>query len=160
MSSTRKVFFLCLLSLGIGLNLAAQSPSVNVIVTLNDNTEQTYLCDADSRLSFSGDDYLVITANGNSVHLPLADIRKVNFEEFLNVNESETADFQILPNPTRNVFTVKGIEGTQSMRIFSMDGRLMDSRSVNAGQSCDLNGIPSGLYIVNIGIHNLKLIKL
>lgn len=160
MSIFKKISFICLICMGLCLHAAAQEASVMVSITLNDGTEQQYLCNADARLSFANNQDLVIVAEGNTISIPLSQIRKVNFSETEAVAESAESGICLWPNPTRNEFTIKGIDDGQTMRIFSQDGRLVLSQTVNEGQHIDLSHLEQGLYFINLGKRNLKLIKL
>lgn len=46
------------------------------------------------------------------------------------------------------------------MKIYGIDGRLVRQCQIENGQVIDIAELNSGLYIVNIGSQNLKMMKL
>lgn len=45
-----------------------------------------------------------------------------------------------------------------ALRIFSIDGRAVSQASVQAGQSLSLDGLPAGIYIINLGSQAAKIV--
>lgn len=85
-----------------------------------------------------------------------------------DINESETAFFNIFPNPTEGLVTLnfeQMPEETITVEIFNQQGQLMGtfSRTENA-VNIDMTQYPSGTYIVHLKINDKvfpsKLIKL
>ena len=61
----------------------------------------------------------------------------------------ETAlNANLFPNPTRDNFTIQ-CEGMRQVEIYSIDGRLVQSLSVN-GSECLIEGLDCGIYMVRI----------
>ena len=61
----------------------------------------------------------------------------------------ETAlNANLFPNPTRDNFTIQ-CEGMRQVEIYSIDGRLVQSLSVNDSE-CLIEGLESGVYMVRI----------
>ncbi len=61
----------------------------------------------------------------------------------------ETAlNANLFPNPTRDNFTIQ-CEGMKQVEIYSIDGRLVQSLSVN-GSECLIEGLDCGIYMVRI----------
>ena len=46
------------------------------------------------------------------------------------------------------------------MRIYALDGRMMDSRLIGDGERIDITSFPAGIYLVRIGNSSHKIIKL
>lgn len=75
----------------------------------------------------------------------------------VGIEEQEELSFNLFPNPAGesvNILSEKAMEGVS---IFSMDGRILQSRELNQGTmetSLDLNQYPKGLYLVEIRYGN------
>ena len=149
-----------LLLLGLCLTFHAQSLQVHAIITMNDGTEFVYDFDENARLSFADDQHLFIDANGEAIQLSLDAIRKISFEETEELPESYGNNIILMPNPARTQFTVSHLEGQQLLRIYALDGRMMDSRLIGDGERIDITSFPAGIYLVRIGNSSHKIIKL
>ena len=155
----KTTFFLSLLLLGFGNIIKAQQVDIHAVITNTDGSEQVYeLCESD-RISFPNDEILVITQNGSDIQIPIAEIRKVTFDEILANAETAAENIGIFPNPANNSFTVSGINEVQQLKIYSIDGRLVKQEAIGCSQSIDISELPQGLYYVNINKLNFKLIK-
>ena len=160
MAHLKTTFFLGLLLLGLGNLIKAQQVDIHAVITKTDGSEQVYELSESDRISFPSDEILVITQNGSDIQIPIAEIRKVTFDEILANAETAAENIGIFPNPTNNSFTISGINGFQQMNVYSIDGRLVKQKTVGCGQSIDISELPQGLYYVNINKQNFKLIKL
>ena len=76
--------------------------------------------------------------------------------EFDNVDEVANTTIQIYPNPTSEFIFIEGIE-PQSVAIYSLDGRLI--KTCENSNVIDVRDLDAGLYLVNIGNKQWKLIK-
>lgn len=155
-----KIGLLTVAMFAIG-RLSAQT-DVYATVTMNDGTAQVYQLDENCQIKFGSEDFLwIITPDGKeSIQIALNDIRKITFDDLAGTNEDVANTFGIFPNPFHNQFVVKGLVGTSTMSIYAIDGRLVRQCQVENGQVIDLAELNSGLYLVNIGTQNLKMMKL
>lgn len=144
----------------IGNMLNAQQFEIHAVITKTDGSELLYDLNESDRISFPNDEILVITQNGSDIQIPIPEIRKVTFDEILATTDNGTENIGISPNPVSNAFTISGINDSQQLSIYSIDGRLVKHETVDSGQSIDICELPQGLYYVNINKQNLKLIKL
>ena len=159
MAHLKTTFFLSLLLLGFGNIIKAQQVDIHAVITKTDGSEQVYELSESDRISFPSDEILVITQNGSDIQIPIAEIRKVTFDEILANAETAAKNIGIFPNPANNSFTVSGINEVQQLKIYSIDGRLVKQEAVSCSQSIDISELPQGLYYVNINKLNFKLIK-
>ena len=60
-----------------------------------------------------------------------------------------TLNANMFPNPTQDNFTIQ-CDGMRLIEVYSMDGRLVKSLSVN-GSECVIEGLGNGVYLVKIG---------
>lgn len=141
--------------------LSAQT-DVYATVTMNDGTAQVYQLDENCQIKFGSEDFLwIITPDGKeSIQIALNDIRKITFDDLTGTNENVANTFGIFPNPVHSQFVVKGLSETATMKIYGIDGRLVRQCQIENGQVIDIAELNSGLYIVNIGSQNLKMMKL
>ena len=141
--------------------LSAQT-EVHVIITMNDGTTQDYYLDENCQIKFGNEDFLwIVTPEGKSnIQIALNDIRKITFDDLTSLNEDVACTIGIFPNPVHSQFIVKGLSETTTMSIYSIDGRRVRQCQVENGQIIDIADLNAGLYLVNIGSQNLKMIKL
>ena len=141
--------------------LSAQT-EVHAILTMNDGSTQDYYLDENCQIKFGSEDFLwIVTPNGESnIQIALNDIRKITFDDLTSVNEGVVSAIGIFPNPVHSQFIIKGLSETTTMSIYSIDGRCIRQCQVENGQIIDIADLNSGLYLVNIGSQNLRMIKL
>lgn len=145
---------------GLFFRLAAQS--TQIIVFLNNGTEQTYNLTEADRLYFEDNTKLVIEqiSTKGTVIIPLADIRKITCDETVGVSEASDATVFLAPNPAHNTFTLRNLEGKDNVSIYALDGRMVKSMEVTGGQPVDISNLPIGLYLVKTQSSTFKMIKL
>lgn len=145
---------------GLFFHLAAQS--TQIIVFLNNGTEQTYNLTEADRLYFEDNTKLVIEqiSTKGTVIIPLADIRKITCDETVGVSEASDATVFLAPNPAHNAFTLRNLESKENISIYALDGRLVKSMEVTGNQSVDISDLPIGLYLVKTQSSTYKMIKL
>jgi hypothetical protein len=56
----------------------------------------------------------------------------------------------LYPNPVINAFQVTGIEGTSTITVFDLNGRLLLSKDVTANEPIAVSYLPNGIYLVSI----------
>lgn len=62
------------------------------------------------------------------------------------------------PNPANDRITVEGLNGTETLTLSDLTGRIIFSRPVNSGETVSVAGIPSGVYLVRTGGKALRLV--
>jgi len=145
---------------GLFFRMAAQS--TQIVVFLNDGSEQTYLMAEADRLYFEDNTKLVIEIGSykNTVAIPLADIRKITCAETVGTAENPDLALGIFPNPVHDVLTFRNLQGKQTVSIYALDGRLIKTFEASGNQSIDISDLPFGLYLVKTQTQTLKMIKL
>ena len=88
---------------------------------------------------------------------------KVNDCSFLE--ENNAGNFEVYPNPTRGIITLKGIENLQeikSINVLDNKGALIKKVKVNETQ-IDLSSFSTGIYFIEIkhqlGTGRIKVVK-
>lgn len=74
-----------------------------------------------------------------------------DFLEPNSVQEFEAAGFTVYPNPARDVVTINGENTIDEVKIYSINGQLVQQQTVNGQQvSIQAEGLKTGMYIVQI----------
>jgi len=76
---------------------------------------------------------------------------------------ASTSGFSLYPNPTRNAFTVNGLNGEATVALTDLNGKPMLQQTIVPGSTISLSNLPVGIYVVKITtdgtVVRLKLIK-
>jgi len=56
----------------------------------------------------------------------------------------------LYPNPATDAFQITGIEGTATLRLSDLSGRLLFTKEVTAGETVSVNSLPNGVYLATI----------
>ena len=67
----------------------------------------------------------------------------------LGIDEVNTVDVQVYPNPTSNKVYFKGLLNDALVEVFSIDGRKLFSKFISNNTALDLN-VSKGIYLINI----------
>ena len=152
---------LLLLALTLGLAFQAAAQPTQVIVTMTDGSELVYNVSEADRLYFEDNTNLVIeTGNKGIARIALSAIRKISCTEITGQPENLTAEVSLMPNPVHDAVKLIGLDGVQTVNIYAIDGRLMQSFEATSDQTIDISGLPIGLYLVRTQSTTLKMIKL
>lgn len=94
---------------------------------------------------------------------PLAQIEKITFSEQTTPTGSEEVtdlDISIFPNPAHDCLLLRGVTGTQTLRIFSLQGQLLESAvSSEGGAQLHVGNLQNGTYLLQVGAQVVKFIK-
>lgn len=111
-------------------------------------------------LNLLPDDYVVIITDANLCEY--IDTVNVSFLSSIFENLSET-NLKLYPNPANESIKLEGsFNNNNLIKIYSAYGKLMDVlyfQNNNFIQNINVSSYPSGVYIVNVGIKNLRFIK-
>lgn len=153
---------LLLLALIMGMAFGMEAQSTQVVVTLNDGTEQSYIMVEADRMYFEDNTILVIEMGEykNTVKIPLADIRKLTCLETEGTNENEATALSIFPHPVHDALVIRNLQGSQTVSIYALDGRLMKTFAASGEQAIDISDLAMGIYLVKTESATLKMIKL
>ena len=82
----------------------------------------------------------------------------------VSVDDLSASPIHVYPNPTSTVLTIEAAEVIHSIRVYDLNGRLMQQRSPNVkALSIDVSGWPAGLYFVELSsereVRTLKFVK-
>lgn len=63
---------------------------------------------------------------------------------------NKSLEIKVFPNPTHNVFFVKGILNASQINIHNLNGQLMQTNTLNTDGQIRLNDLAKGIYFINI----------
>ena len=142
------------------LSSHAQSVEIRTLITLTNGEEQLFFLSEEDQLAFEGQENLLLTTQGTLHQINIDDIRKIEFVDITGTQELHTDVPFFYPNPARKSIIIGNIENAQIIRIYSLEGRLLQQFQVNANELLDLSDLPAGMYILNMSEKNYKLLKL
>lgn len=145
-----------------GLFIQMTAQSTQIVVFLNNGSEQAYYLSETDHLYFEDNTKLVIEqiSTKSTVIIPLADIRKITCDETVGILEDPAKTVFLTPNPVHDAFTLRNLQGKENISIYTLDGKLTRSIEITENQSVDISDIPIGLYLVRTQHSAFKLIKL
>lgn len=105
--------------------------------------------------------YLYID-DGNTVpySFQVSMIRKMLFAAPVSIDEIETPDFKIYPNPANNFIKISSNRPEISYQIFTMDGRLIMTGSCGNEENINISALSKGLYLIKVDGQTFKISKL
>ena len=84
-------------------------------------------------------------------------ISYVKKPEYTDVkNPSVQPNCKIYPNPAINAFQLTGIEGTATITLTDVSGRLLLSKDVTTNETVSVSTLPNGIYLAAIKSNNTK----
>ncbi len=70
---------------------------------------------------------------------------------FVNVEELETFDFTVAPNPANDIVTVFGtFDADATAQLLDASGRVINTFGIENGQTIDVSNLNSGMYLLTI----------
>ena len=152
---------LVLLMLCLGSLVCTLQAQTRVTVSFHSAADQVLTVSEAGKLYFS-DNYLYINeGSGIPYSFLLSAISKVTFEEGTGVENIETADVSIYPNPTAGIIHVHNHHAENSVySLYSYDGRLLQSGTFNNDEPIDISRYAKGLYLLKIDSLTFKISKI
>jgi hypothetical protein len=81
------------------------------------------------------------------------------WSQSLNVNDVNTLNIKLYPNPTSNRVFIEGVKEQSTIELFSTEGRQISTSMLNNSNSfLDLN-VSSGVYFIKISSENKSTVK-
>lgn len=127
------------------------------------NESHVYKIEETGELSFE-EKVLVIKENDRSEAkiLSLGNISKLLIKENSAVNNfsSDSQSIALYPNPASSEVFISGIEGKQTLEVYSISGILVMKSSVENGSAINISNLRQGVYIVKVDGKTVKLCKI
>lgn len=93
---------------------------------------------------------------------PFNQIGKIVFleDEPSEFDEVVTPTIHVFPNPAKNTLFIQGIEGTLNVRVYTLQGKPVQSAMVtDGGADIFVGNLPKGTYLLQVGAQVVKFIK-
>jgi len=71
------------------------------------------------------------------------------------IGEIQNESIVVYPNPTSDAFQIKGIEGTATITLWDLDGRLLLSKEITSKENVSVSSLSNGVYLVRIKSNNI-----
>lgn len=71
-----------------------------------------------------------------------------------SISDVSSAKLNVSPNPFTDLIYVSEPKNVKSVVVFDISGKIVRSIHKNIGKSIDLNGLATGLYIINLTMNN------
>lgn len=127
------------------------------------NQSHVYKIEESGELSFE-EKVLVVKQNEKSeaIQLSLGNISKLLIKENSAVNNysSDSQSITLYPNPASSEVFISGIEGKQTVEIYSISGALVKKSVAENGSAINISNLRQGVYIVKVDGKTVKLCKL
>ncbi len=151
-----------LLSFVIGIAFSAFSQN-SFRVTMLSGNEYVKAIDAIGRMTVL-DEQLCIYAHDGTVlaKTPLSQIRHITFGNKTDnrIPEMNNTQIRVYPNPTQDILFVDGLKENSTIRLFSIDGRLVETYHVTGTQTqLEVNALQQGIYLLQMGENIVRFIK-
>jgi hypothetical protein len=88
--------------------------------------------------------YLSFTNEDNKSTV-LRYVLNIGINQIATLNE----EIAIYPNPTKGQLTIEGVEGIESIRILTMDGKVMQTIATNSN-TISVDALPQGIYTIEV----------
>lgn len=158
-----------MLAMSVGV-MADEVPGVTVEYVDSGTSAYVQAISAIGRIEFTSGEAVIVFKDSQVENYSLGSISSINRISFGKVSEenisddvpSSTANVEqkiivtAYPNPTADHVHVSGMAEGESLRLFTSDGRLA---YVGTSPDIDLSGMPSGIYILQVGKEVVKIIK-
>ena len=81
----------------------------------------------------------------------------------VSTSDFDFRSFEVFPNPTSNIITIKNGWEIEAYKIYSLDGKVLLQSNLNEANSIDIENLSNGIYILTLrsreGVQALKFVK-
>lgn len=131
------------------------------VITL-DNTEQQFALSQIGKITFDGNTMFLYDQDNNVLgYNSLDQVGKIIVvEDGTEALNEVNSNVQIIMQPAQQSIIVKGLPGTQTIRVFNMAGNMLLSATSQAEQTTiDVSGLNHGIYMLQAGAQVVKFEK-
>lgn len=112
-------------------------------------------------MTFSGDGFYGVNKNTCTLYVPIGkkDAYRAStyWKDFTNIIEMTTAvpslndaNVSLYPNPIKDTFSIKGIDGAVTVSICDVSGKILLMKQVVADETISVSSFPKGIYVLKI----------
>ena len=150
-----------MMMIAVLLAFASYAEEIPTIITISsDGTETTYeLADAQKIVFARKVDITTMTMQRTNHQTPVTDIRKILFgsKEDVKVEDQTLATkVYVFPNPVKEFLTISGINQTDEVKIYDINGKLVKSTT---GSQINVDHLASGNYLLQVKGITIKFVK-
>ena len=88
------------------------------------------------------------------------------WKECLNIVEITTAlpkvtnaSINLYPNPTTDYFQVDGLDGTASISVKDLNGKILLTKQINSNDKININSLSNGIYMIEVNTKEGSILK-
>ena len=137
-----------------------QMMAVDLVVQTRTGTDLTNDIAIIGKWMFENQNLLLIGKDGTILaQEPIDNVRKIIFTKNPSTDVSNIVDsnmYIVYPNPTQDALHIKGATDTTPVRVYTMDGKLVNSTK---GQIINVQSLATGTYLLQIGTQVARFIK-
>lgn len=87
-------------------------------------------------------------------------LSSVEPDGYLSIQDKNTVDFQVYPNPANNDVVIKGDFQSASVAIFDQTGKIvLENGSLSTGQALSIEHLKAGIYSLQVTTENGKAVQ-
>lgn len=145
-----------------GLSGLFASAQTELIVKLNDASEQNYSISENGRIYFEDENLMIDEGGQLPTGIAIASIRNITFaKNTTSIPQVNKDDSYIYPNPARDIINIVTSSDTEiSIIIYDLNGRKVLQRNVFSGEQIDVTQLPAGFYLLKMNNKTIKFTKL
>lgn len=158
----RKTLLLLLFAvMGFGYLVAETTLRIEYV----DGADYTTALSVVGRWEFTDGKFILVSTSGEVLaeKANVYDVRRVVFKSDDTPTDVENmeAELAVYPNPTQDVVYVNGLESGETVRIYSLEGRLLMSEVAQGDGRVQFNvaSLAEGTYLLQMGTEIVKIIK-
>ena len=142
--------------------LAAQAQVNHLRVEMLTGGELSATLAQIGKIVLGEDDVVLYDHSGETIgSTPFAQFGKIVFyDDGLHAIDDVSASLQVLYDATQERLVVRGMNGQQTVRVYSTSGQLLQSTIATDGEAVmSISGLVSGAYLLQAGAQVVKFIK-
>lgn len=109
------------------------------------------------KIHFTDESVVVTTTDGTEYTYPLSEMKKMTF-----TGDDQTDAINAIPEQAKGLKFNNGtlkVNGNGMLHIYNANGVLIQMANVKNGANINLESLPIGLYIINMGDKTIKVTK-
>jgi hypothetical protein len=135
----------------------------NLTVRFVGGTEKTTSISSLSKITFSGNDMVMMYSNGSFEAIDLLSVQKIGFTilNALDSNGTGSTRMMVYPSPATGWATLTNIPKNASKAVlYSLDGSVLSVYPLSSStQVVDVSTLPSGFYLIRVNNSTVKFAK-
>ena len=157
---SKKILLLLLLLLAV----LARAEVTHLVVQPLTSAEQQYAVSQIGKITFADGAVLLFDKAGVLLgSTPAVEIGKILFgspSDATSADRTNDLSLQIYPNPAQEILIARGLPNEQTVRIYTMQGQLVQSAVAVGGEAqLSIGSLQGGTYLLQAGAQIVKFIK-